>query len=395
MLLRSRSKSLKHTLTWIPFTIFQSKACSNPQAWRILSLISVKPVLTETIPCLLIPILPSSAWGKMHKQTVAFSKESSNLFFHILTTCNLSCAHCYINPDQHGRHMLDWETMDAWLEIFTPRARKTNLILLGGEPTLHPDLPRIIKRAKTAGFKSITLDTNGYLFHDILDKVSSRDIDFISFSLDGATKKTNDYIRGNGCYDRVISGIETARKKNFSCSMIYTVSGKNIHELNLMPDLAKQLGIERFFIQVIGLRGKSKKSNDPLQVSKDLWLDTIPEVAKRIARQNIIVTYPKVFLDPDEPFICAGNVANNYFVFPNGRVYQCPICEDFPLHSFEIQNNQLVNTPGINEKDLFGLSIPEGCVMNKIVQPQNLSYDPSGVPDYRIACCLLKEEIIP
>lgn len=49
--------------------------------------------------------------------------------------------------------------------------------------------------------------------------------------------------------------------------------------------------------------------------------------------------------------------------------------------------------PKINESDLFSLTIAEGCVMNKIIQPQNLSYDKNSMPEYRIACCMLKEEI--
>jgi hypothetical protein len=32
--------------------------------------------------------------------------------------------------------------------------------------------------------------------------------------------------------------------------------------------------------------------------------------------------------------------------------------------------------------------------MNKLIQPGNLSYDPAGEPEYKIACCLLKEELI-
>ncbi|MBW2166615.1 MAG: radical SAM protein, partial [Deltaproteobacteria bacterium] len=92
-------------------------------------------------------------------------------------------------------------------------------------------------------------------------------------------------------------------------------------------------------------------------------------------------------------FECAGLVAENYFIFPNGRVYRCPICEDFPLHSMIFKDNRLVNTGKINENDFFHLNIPEGCVMNKLIQPENLSYKSNGTPEYRIACCLLKEEI--
>jgi hypothetical protein len=31
--------------------------------------------------------------------------------------------------------------------------------------------------------------------------------------------------------------------------------------------------------------------------------------------------------------------------------------------------------------------------MNKLIQPDNLSYTIDGVPEYKIACCLLKEEV--
>ena len=107
------------------------------------------------------------------------------------------------------------------------------------------------------------------------------------------------------------------------------------------------------------------------------------------------MTYPKVFLGVDESFACAGQVAENYFVFPNGRVYRCPLCEDYPLHSLRFEGERLTQSPAINETDLFQLTIPEGCVMNRLIQPGNLRYDTDGRPEYRIACCLLKEEFGP
>ncbi len=243
-------------------------------------------------------------------------------------------------------------------------------------------------------YLSITIDTNGFLFHNILDRITPDDVDFISFSLDGATSSTNDAIRGKGSYDAVLSGIHQARQKGFACSMIFTVSDKNLHELLNMPDLVASLDIQRFFIQVIGMRGNSAAdSTDTHQVSRELWLSVIPKVAETIAQTGITVTYPKVFLEPGEVFTCAGIVADNYFVFPNGRVYRCPLCEDYPLHAYTIEDNTLVPSPPVNETHLFDLTIPEGCVMNKIIQPGNLDYLPDGTPAHRIACCMLKQEI--
>ncbi len=289
--------------------------------------------------------------------------------------------------------MLPIETINAWLEVFAAKNKQANVIFLGGEPTLHPDLPEAVNKAKSLGYSSITIDTNGYLFHDILSKVSPDVIDYFSFSLDGATSKTNDMIRGKGSFDACIQGIKKAVLKGFSTSLIYTVSTMNIHELDNIAPLLKDLKIDRFFIQVIGIRGKSVESRqDKLQVSRNDWLKIVPEAAQKIARLGIVVTYPKVFLSHKEPFECAGLVADNYFIFPNGRVYRCPLCEDYPLHSLVFKDNVLAKTPRINENDLFTLNIPEGCVMNKLFQPENLSYAANERPKFKIACCMLKEE---
>ena len=329
-------------------------------------------------------------------ETVAFSKHSVNVFFHILTKCNLKCCHCYINPGQHGNNTLSIETIRSWLSLFVNKTQNANLIFLGGEPTLHPDLDKAVKAAHEMGYSSITIDTNGYLFNDILNKIEPDDIDFLSFSLDGVTVKTNDRIRGNGCYGQCVSGIRQAVKRGFKTSLIFTVSNENIHELHMMPDLLSRIGVNRFFIQVIGIRGKSANmGKTKLQVDRRTWMTLIPSVADQAADLGITVTYPKVFLKDAETFECAGLVADNYFIFPNGRVYRCPLCEDYSLHSFEIIDNVLVPKEKINEQDLFALNVPEGCVMNKLVQPANLSYDDDGTPDYKIACCLLKEEISP
>ena len=332
-------------------------------------------------------------------RTVAFSKHSTNLFFHILTRCNLKCRHCYINPQQHGTTTLPLPTIKAWLEAFANNSNAKNLIFLGGEPTLHPELAAAVIHARRLGFGSVTIDTNGYLFGDILSKVSPADVDVFSFSLDGATRDTNDRIRGNGSYDTCLEGIRKTIERGFAASLIYTVSSSNIHELEMMAPLLETLGIRRFFIQLIGLRGKSALAGDDAkerkspQVSRSQWLATVPGVARMIAERGITVTYPKVFLNAAEKFECAGTVADNYFVFPNGRVYRCPLCEDFPIHSLRFEKNQLVPAARLNEQDFFELQIPEGCVMNKLIQPHNISYDEKGLPEYKIACCLLKEEI--
>lgn len=328
------------------------------------------------------------------KKTVSFSKNTTNLFFHVLTACNLSCRHCYINPEQHGEQALPLDTIKVWLRVFARKDRPANLVLLGGEPTLHPELPQAITAARELGYQSITVDTNGYLFNEIVDRVTPGQLDFFSFSLDGATRNTNDAIRGEGSYDRCLSGIKKAVAKGFGTSLIYTVSRANLGEIEKMPPLLKEVGVDRLFVQVLGKRGRAAhvdRQTEP--VSREDWLSVVSAAALKIAQTGIRVAYPKVYLSPGEAFECAGLVADNYFVFPNGRVYRCPLCEDYPIHSLCFSKNRLAQTPPINESDLFGLQIPEGCVMNRLIQPENLRYRSDGSPMYRVSCCMLKEEV--
>ena len=331
-------------------------------------------------------------------RTVGFKPGERNVFFHLLTGCNLSCKHCYINPAQHGTATVPLGTVLKWLKLFARPEQETNLILLGGEPTMHPDLPAIIRAAKSMRY-AVTVDSNGFLFHDLLDRVTPAELDYLSFSLDGPEPAVNDPIRGEKVFATCTENIKKAVALGFRTSLIYTVSALNIDHLHKMPKLLAELGVQRFFIQVIGLRGKPAAGQDATgsqwQVDPQHWLDVVPQVAREAARAGIHVTYPKVFLDPEDEFQCAGRVAENFFIFPNGRVYQCPLCEDYSIHSFTIEDDQLIAREGLNEDRFFNLDIPEGCVMNKLLQPDNIDYLPDGSPRYRISCCLLKQEVDP
>lgn len=331
------------------------------------------------------------------RRTVAFVKQSANVFFHILTQCNLKCAHCYINPAQHGTRHLSLETIEAWLRAFIRRSPGANLILLGGEPTLHPDLADAVKIARRLRYASVTIDTNGYLFNDILNRVSPRDVDMFSFSLDGPTPEINDAQRGAGCFATCTAGLHAAKARGFGISLIYTVSSRNLMHLAKMTPLLADWGVDHLFIQVIGLRGHSaagRGAGPSLQVTREEWQRTVPAVAQAVAAEGIRVTYPKVYLRADDSFECAGRAADNYFIFPNGRVYRCPLCEDFPLHALEIEAGVIAARPPLNESNLFQLEIAEGCVMNRLIQPYNLAYHADGTPLYKVACCLLKEQLI-
>ena len=57
-------------------------------------------------------------------------------------------------------------------------------------------------------YASITVDTNGFFFNRILDRVTPEEVDYFSVGLDGSCKEVNDAIRGKGSYDRCVRIID-------------------------------------------------------------------------------------------------------------------------------------------------------------------------------------------
>ena len=137
--------------------------------------------------------------SKLTARTLSFRPGERNIFFHILTACNLACSHCYINREQHGTGQVSKADMGKWLKLLLAPGKENNLIFLGGEPTLHPDLAHGVKTARKLGYDSITIDSNGYLFHDLLENIEPQEA-VLSFSLDGPDPQVNDPIRGQGVF---------------------------------------------------------------------------------------------------------------------------------------------------------------------------------------------------
>ena len=93
----------------------------------------------------------------------------------------------------------------------------------------------------------ITVDTNGYLFHDFLDRVSADMLDFLSFSLDGPDAEINDPIRGEGVFQICTTNLKKAVALGFNTSLIYTVSSRNIEHLQRMVPLVDRAGRQKVF----------------------------------------------------------------------------------------------------------------------------------------------------
>jgi pyruvate formate lyase activating enzyme len=74
--------------------------------------------------------------------------------------CNFSCGYCHNAPLMGKKQKgLSWERIDAVCREFKEQWADA-VCVTGGEPTLAPDLVKLLKRLRSFGFK-IKLDSNG------------------------------------------------------------------------------------------------------------------------------------------------------------------------------------------------------------------------------------------
>lgn len=83
----------------------------------------------------------------------------NHIFLEILEACNCACEHCYASKSQKYLSRQDWfKIVDLCVSNFHPK----NIIIVGGEPTLHPDIYPIISYC-ISKVPVVSIQTNGTL----------------------------------------------------------------------------------------------------------------------------------------------------------------------------------------------------------------------------------------
>jgi radical SAM protein with 4Fe4S-binding SPASM domain len=175
------------------------------------------------------------------------------------TYCNLNCKSCerskFISYPKHLR-LGDFQRI---VEQIQPKK-----ITLGGvgEPFMHPEILDMVRFAKSKGC-SINTTTNGTLLtQERCDQIVKSGLDLIKISIDGATRKTYQTVRGEDKFLQIVDGIRalTDVKKRLDSlkpfvRFNYVMFKDNYHELAEIVELANKLGVDAIYFQPLELVG--------------------------------------------------------------------------------------------------------------------------------------------
>ena len=167
--------------------------------------------------------------------------------FGITNRCNLKCSYCFVSPEKRANKELPTEKLLDYIDQFV-EIGALDFDLQGGEPTLHPDLGRIISHIVSRGAEC-TIATNGFMVERHLEDLKK--CYRVCVSIDGLPQTTNAK-RGERAYETAIKALELMFRAGISVRMhgvlTYTTRREDIDHL---VALAKKYNTNVNFVYVL------------------------------------------------------------------------------------------------------------------------------------------------
>lgn len=162
--------------------------------------------------------------------------------------CNFRCPYCH-NPELIG---MDGETAMAVSPLIdflkTRRGKLDGVVITGGEPTLHKDLPRFIKSIKDLGF-CVKLDTNG-TNPTMLEKLLNENlIDYVAMDIKAPIEKYEEIICSKVDTENIIKSIDLIKNSQTEYEFRTTVVKSQL-SFEDFEKIGKTInGADKYFLQ--------------------------------------------------------------------------------------------------------------------------------------------------
>jgi mycofactocin biosynthetic radical S-adenosylmethionine protein MftC len=267
-----------------------------------------------------------------------------NVTWEITRKCNLTCRHCLsadlmakcegeLSFGECCRLLDDLDRMDVFQVNFG-----------GGEPFARSDFIDILDYAHEKGITTC-VSTNGTLLtKDLADRLAAMELLYIQVSLDGANPKTNDAIRGNGTYGRIIHAVELLLEAGFpNLSTNTVVTAANFREILDLYHLGRQYGIKTRLSR-FRPSGNAKRVWDNFRLDKD----QLAELSRFLGSHRDVLTGDSFFSITAEDRLglgldMCGAAKMTCSVVPDGSVYPCAFLQEDAFLAGNIKTESLAH----------------------------------------------------
>jgi cyclic pyranopterin phosphate synthase len=252
----------------------------------------------------------------------SYGREIRDLRVSLTDRCNFRCFYCLPHgepPIAPKEQMLSYEEIEYVCEIFVSLGIE-KLRLTGGEPMLRRDIETIIRKLaalKQKGLHDLALTTNGYFLPDRAQALKDAGLDRITISVDSLKREVFKQMTGVDVLDRVLAGIESAKRAGLQPIKINAVivRGHNEDEVVDFAAFAREHDVKMRFIEFM-----------PLDSGHDWSREMV--VSGREIRERISERFPLVASD-----VVRGSETSSRYRFADGGLGEigiiAPVSEPF------------------------------------------------------------------
>jgi uncharacterized radical SAM superfamily Fe-S cluster-containing enzyme len=204
----------------------------------------------------------------------------------VTSSCNLQCPMCFAESGPGGKH-LDFATYTRMVDRLIQLEGVADVLQLsGGEPTIHPELVRMVRYAYERPIQAVMINTNGIrLARDaalVAELATMRDRLEIYLQFDGLQPRASLALRGEDLLATKLAALERLREHGLRCTLVCTVDhNTNLHEVGAVV----KFGLERSWVRGVSFQLASYcgRHVDPGDLEKRA---TMPDVVKGIVEQT-------------------------------------------------------------------------------------------------------------
>jgi MoaA/NifB/PqqE/SkfB family radical SAM enzyme len=196
-----------------------------------------------------------------HKDKVALEKRH---WVRLTRACNNRCIFCLDSENQDGS-FLSFSQIEKDLKKGR-REKIRRAILSGGEPTIHPDFLKIVKRASNLKYNNIQIITNGRMFayQDFLEKTVKAGVNEITFSIHGHNKRLYEkQSQVKNSFEQALRGLLNAlRYPNLIVNIDVVINKLNYRHLFDILSFFISLGVSEFDLLQVMPFGRAWENRD-------------------------------------------------------------------------------------------------------------------------------------
>lgn len=178
------------------------------------------------------------------KKDIGHSKYVLN-YISITNACNFSCAVCGVNAVSSDSNPVYLSADEIYHRAETVKKNGGRILhLIGGEPTLHPDILDIVERLSGMGF-STGVVTNGYLLgkdKGLALKLKERGLTRVCMQFDSLDRDTLDKLK-RGYLDEKRRAIDNVIQAGLWLGLNCTTTKHNLYEIGELLAHGLELGI--------------------------------------------------------------------------------------------------------------------------------------------------------